>query len=71
MLQFELNDNVLHVTETLHSFSKDKVSHWYYDINTWMVSSHGKEGDTPDRIMCDESIAWVRKYYLPKVLDNT
>lgn len=71
MLQYELNGSVLHITETVHGWHDTQVRHWYHNIKTWMVSSHGKEGDTPNRPMDKAAIEWVQKYYLPKVLDNT
>lgn len=66
-LQYNLKNNVLEVIETIHGWKETKVSHWYYDIESWKVSSHGKQGDIPDRPMTQNSIDWVKKYYLPKV----
>lgn len=70
-LSYELNGNILHVTETLHGGTNTKVNHWYYDIQNWMKSSHGREGDIPDRKMNENDIAWVKKHYLPKVTQPT
>mgnify|MGYP001605571721 CR=1 FL=1 len=67
MLTCKLTGDILEVKETLHWASQTKVTHWYYNIRTWHHSSYGKPGDTPDRPMTQEAIAWVEKYYLPKV----
>jgi hypothetical protein len=69
MLTFEIDETneILHVTETIMSPNKTKISHWYHNIKTWMVSSQGREGDAPDRSMTKSSIEWVKKHYLPKV----
>lgn len=66
-LIYALDGNILHVTETAHGAVATRVRHWYYDILGWMVSSHGREGDVPDRPMTESAIAWVQKHYLPKV----
>lgn len=68
MLTFELNGDILHVTETICGCRDTKVSHWYTDIKNWRKSSHGREGDVPDRDMTADDIAWCKKYYLPKVM---
>lgn len=67
-LTYELDGNILHITETVHGFCRTTVRHWYYDIVNWMVSSHGREGDVPDRKMTASAIAWVRMHHLPHVL---
>lgn len=64
---FALDGNILHVRETICSFRDTKVSHWYYDVENWQVSSHGRAGDLPDRAMTEDDIAWVKEHYLPKV----
>lgn len=68
MLTCNLNQEtgVLEVTEVLFSALKTTTSYWYYDTRKWLKSSHGKAGDTPDRIMSAEDIKWVKDYYLPK-----
>ena len=66
-LEFKLNGDILEVNEILMGWHDTKVSYWYYDIRNWMVSSFGRKGDKPDRHCTDESIAWVRKHYLPRV----
>ncbi len=63
-LVFDLQGTILEVTETCNP-EWDRT--WYYDIENWLVSSHGKKGDTPDRPMTAEAIEWVQKHYLPKV----
>lgn len=66
-LKHELQGSILHVTETTHSALKTSVRHWYYDLANWKVSSHGLEGDAPDRDMSPSGIAWVRRHYFPKI----
>lgn len=66
-LTYEMEGDVLHVTQTIHSFTDTQTQHWYYDTITWKVSGNGKLGDTCDRPMSEESIAWVREHYLPKL----
>lgn len=69
MLTFDMNveTGLLEVTEVLMSATKTQTRYWYYDTTKWLQSSHGRKGDTPDRIMTDSAIAWVKQYYLPKV----
>lgn len=66
-LKFNRTGNILHVIETTHSLIKTQVRHWYYDVQNWRCSSHGREGDEIDRDMHPEAIEWVEKHYLPKV----
>jgi hypothetical protein len=63
-LSFDLQGSILEVSEN-SAVGSNKT--WYYDIESWMVSSHGKKGDTPDRPMTEGGIAWVQTYYLPYV----
>lgn len=69
MLKISLNKEtgVLAVREAQHSFRGTKRSYWYYDLQKRLKSSHGREGDTPDRPMSDADVAWVTMHYLPKV----
>jgi len=67
MLSFKLHGNILEVIETLPSWRATKVTYWYYDINTWRVSSTGKQGSPIDRDMTQSAIDWVIKHYFPKV----
>jgi hypothetical protein len=69
MLMFKMDSDtgILEVTEVLMSALKTQTRYWYYDTGKWLKSSHGKQGDTPDRIMTDADIQWVKQYYLPKV----
>lgn len=60
-----LNGDILHVVETIHGTTSTRVRHWYTNIRTWMISSHGREHDVPDRAMTPEAIAWTQKYHLP------
>jgi hypothetical protein len=68
MLTCTLNQEtgILEVQEVLMSFHKTTTRFWYYDTRKWIKSSHGKAGDTPDRIMTAEDIKWVKDNYLPK-----
>lgn len=70
MLLFKLNENILEVTEVIHSWNESKYSYWYYDIVNWRKSSNGKENDLINRDMTEMDIIWVKKYYLPKVLNE-
>jgi hypothetical protein len=63
----KLNGNILHITDVIHSFGDTKTQHWYYDLKLWMVSSHGREGDTPDRKMTPSGIDWIIKHHFPAV----
>ena len=67
MLKITKAGNVLEVKETIMSFVEDKVSFWYYDVEKWLSSLHGREGDTPTFPMSRSSIEWVEKHYLTKV----
>lgn len=68
MLSFKMvSENVLEVKETIMSFTKDKVSYWYYDIKNWKKSMFGTEGEIPSVPMSAAGIDWVKKYYLQKV----
>lgn len=68
MLTCNLNQDtgVLEVKEVRHSALTSTTSYWYYDTRKWLKSSHGKAGDTPDRIMSADDIEWVKTHYLPK-----
>lgn len=66
-LDFKLTGDILEVKETICGWRDTKVSYWYYDIKNWMVSSHGRKGDKPDRHCTDSCIAWCRQHYLPRV----
>jgi hypothetical protein len=70
MLNFNLNNGILEVEETVHSFTRTKVSYWYYDLTSWKKSSHGRKGDVPDRVMSDHDKDWVIKHYIPKVVKD-
>lgn len=69
MLKFKLDSDtgILEVTEVLMSAVKTQTRYWYYDTRKWLKSSHGTHGDTPDRVMTEVDIQWVKQYYLPKV----
>lgn len=67
MLQFKLTGNILEVTEAIFSWHETKITYWYYDIKNWIKSSTGRKDSKPDRKMNDADIAWVKKYYIPKV----
>lgn len=61
-----ISEDVLLVKETLHSFTKTKVSYRYYNIRDWTVNQLGKEGEIPTHPMDQGSIDWCKKYHLPK-----
>ncbi len=69
-LDITLDGSILCVKDTRHSLIRTEIQTWYYDIESWRVSSYGREGDVPDRPMTPEGIAWVEKHYLPKVADQ-
>lgn len=62
-----ITPDLLEVREVVMGFTATQVRYWYYDLKNWMVSSHGKEGDKPDRAMTPKCIEWVRTHHLPKV----
>lgn len=68
MLTYKLTDNILEVTEIIHSWCESKYSYWYYDIEKWRQSSNGKQNDKIDRDMVESSIDWVKTHYLTKIL---
>jgi hypothetical protein len=67
MLTFKLRGDILEVRQTVLSFTVVVHTYWYYNIKTWCKSSFGKKDDVPDREMTETDIAWVKRYYLPKV----
>lgn len=67
MLTFKLDGDILEVKEVTMNFFKTQTLYFYYDIKNWLVSSHGKKNDKPDREMDQSGIDWAKKYYLPKV----
>lgn len=66
-LFFQLNGDVLHVTEQIYGAHNTKVSHWYIDIVQWKRSLTGKEGEVPTQPMMLCEIEWVQDHHLPKV----
>ena len=60
------NDIIL-VKETRHLITGDHVLYWYYNINKWRKSNTGKKDAPVNCRMSDNGIAWVKKYYLPKL----
>jgi len=69
MLKFKMDaeTGILEVTEVLMSAINTQTRYWYYDTRKWLKSSHGKQGDTPDRVMTETDIQGVKQYYLPMV----
>lgn len=67
MLDISLEGDILKVVEVTMTFFDTKRRYWYYNIKDWTTSSHGREGDVPDRKMDQSSIDWATKHYLPKV----
>jgi hypothetical protein len=66
-LSFKLEGDVLEIHQTILTWNKTHHQFWYYNIRTWMVSSHGRKGDTPDRPMTRLDIDWVKEHYLSKL----
>lgn len=70
MLQFEMKDDILTVKED--SDFRGNRRQVEYNINTWesrITETKYKEivYQEPWYKMNDSSIAWVKKYYIPKV----
>lgn len=71
-LEFKLSGDILEVKETIIGWFDAETRYWYYDIKNWMRSITGKKNAPLVQHCTDEAIAWVRKYYLPKVrAENT
>jgi hypothetical protein len=66
-LAYKLSGNILEVKETRINWTSTQITFWYYDIENWLVSSHGRSNEVPTRPMQQDSIDWVKKHYLPKV----
>ena len=71
MLEYrKVNDDILEVKETTMSFIKTFVRYSYYNIKTWYKSDVVKE-PTNNPVcfikMSENSINWVKKYYIPKI----
>lgn len=68
MLTMTMNHEtgVLEVREDLLSCQSTCTRYWYYDTRKWLKSTHGKAGDTPDRVMSNDDIQLVKQVYLPK-----
>jgi hypothetical protein len=67
MLSYKLDGKILHVTETILSFTTTKKSYWRYDTENWVKNANGKF-DEPLTVKMDQgSIDWVKKNYFPKV----
>lgn len=60
-------DGVIEVRAELYSFTETEISWFYYDLQKRLVSSNGRQGDVPDRLMDDASYDWAVKYYVPKI----
>lgn len=61
---------LLEVKEVVMGFSSTTRRYWYYDLKSWMVSSHGKEGDKPDRAMTPKDIEWVKTHHLARLMSR-
>lgn len=74
MLEFKLKNNILEIKETLMGASRDKVGFTYYCLETWTVCNRGEpqpfERGRSWRPAANESIEWVIKHYLPKVMSH-
>ena len=66
MLRFKRTGDVIEVKQTIMSFNDTFVEYWYYNVKTWLSSVHGKKGDKLIHPICQGSIDWVKKHYLPK-----
>lgn len=67
-LKFSKAGDILEVIEEINWFTHSIILYWYYDIKNWKKSISGKQGEIPTLEMSTNSIEWVEKYYLPKVL---
>lgn len=67
MLNYSKNGDILEVIEECLFFNKTITLYWYYDMKNLTQSSCGKKGDVCDRLMSDNTLEWVKKYYIPKV----
>lgn len=60
-------DGVIEVREEIYGF-RDTTRSWsYYDLQNRRVSSHGRQGDIPDRPMTQQTYDWALKHYVPKI----
>lgn len=66
-----ISPTVLEVREELLGPSTTKVNYWYYDIENWLSSQLGREGEAPSTPMAQGSIDWVKKYHIPKATPFT
>lgn len=66
-----LESGLLEVRQDIHGFYGTKTDYWYYDTENWRQSSHGKKDDPVDRKMSEDAITWVKKYYLPKLEEQS
>lgn len=55
------------VTEVIHSFTKTKVTKWYYDMDRLLISEdiNFPEG-MRTRKLSDDHLKWFNDHYLPK-----
>lgn len=67
MLKFKLLGDILEVEEIWEGWIKPRISYFYYDVKNWKKSVTGKKDSPPILDMSENDIAWVKKYYLPKV----
>jgi hypothetical protein len=69
MLNFKLNNNVLTVIETTHSFFETKKRYLYIDVINWYKNGKTLLIDDTEMLfkMTSDDIKWCKKYYLPKV----
>lgn len=57
----------MEVREEIYGFHGTERSWFYYDMQNRRVSSHGRQGDIPDRSMDQRSYDWALKYHVPKI----
>lgn len=61
---------LLEVKEELMGFVSTSRRYWYYDLKNWMVNSHGKQGDKPDRAMTPKDIERVKTHHLTRLMSK-
>ena len=72
MLSFRLiTPTVIEVKETVMSFTRDKVSYFYHDFQTFKGADSAKPVDDPAQLSWHNdslsSVVWTEKYHLSKV----
>lgn len=68
-LELTLRGTILHVKSSMTTVTGIRTTHWYYDIQRWLVSTTGREDDEPTVPMTAGCIEWVTENYLTRVGD--